>query len=242
MCDQARVDRWLAEFLQRLREAFGDRLVFVGHHGSWARGEARPDSDIDAMLVLDRIEAPDLAAYREAVEAMPDANRLASGFLVSIPELQAWPRSEVLQFFYGCKVLHGSVDGIVSKPRDADLVEDIRRKAAENLFDARHYLLYPHERSESVHKLGYRFKKCFFALQSLVLLREGKFAGRKHDLLRSLSDPDDREVIRVARDWAELEQDRSARPLYYIELLERWSRKMLSRVAAREENQRSASE
>ncbi len=238
MPDQAAVDRWLEDFVERLRRSFRERLVFVGHHGSWARGEARADSDIDTMVVLDRIEAEDLRAYREIVEAMPGARRLASGFLVAIPELRAWARSEVLQFSYGCKVLHGSVEGIVSRPTDADLVEEIRRKAAENLFDARHYLLYPHERSESVHKLGYRFKKCFYALQSWMLLLHGKFFARKEDLLSLLSDPDDLEVVWVTRDWAELEQDRTARPLYYIELLERWSRNMLSRLAAYEENGR----
>lgn len=232
MPDQAAAERWLAEFLERLRERFGGRLVFVGHHGSWARGEARPDSDIDTMVILDYIDAQDLSAYRDIVDAMPEADRVASGFLVSIAELKAWPRSGLLQFFYGCRVLHGSVDGIITKPTDTDLIEDIRIKASSNLFDARHYLLYPHDRAKSVNKLGYRFKNCFYALQSWMLLREAKFLGRKDDILDRLSDDDDREVVRVARDWAELEKDREARPLYYIELLERWSRKMLSRLAA----------
>ena len=46
MLDQVEVSRWLDEFLRRLRERFGDRLVFVGHQGSWARGEATAGSDI----------------------------------------------------------------------------------------------------------------------------------------------------------------------------------------------------
>ncbi len=35
MLDQRTVDQWLGEFLARLKNIFGDRLVFVGHHGSW---------------------------------------------------------------------------------------------------------------------------------------------------------------------------------------------------------------
>jgi len=56
MLTQADVDSWLEEFHQRLLDRFGDRLVFLAHHGSWARGEARPDSDIDAFVIVDRVD------------------------------------------------------------------------------------------------------------------------------------------------------------------------------------------
>lgn len=72
-----------------------------------------------------------------------------------------------------------------------------------------------------------------------MVIRDGKFIARKDDLLKSLSDADDREVIRVARDWWTLEQERGERPLYYIQLLERWSRKMLSRLVTYEDNKQA---
>ena len=40
------------EFLQLLREQFGDRLVALLVFGSVARGTARPDSDVDLCLVI----------------------------------------------------------------------------------------------------------------------------------------------------------------------------------------------
>jgi hypothetical protein len=182
-------------------------------------------------VILDHIEPNDLMVYRDIIYAMPDAKRLASSFLGSISELRVWPRADMVQLYYGCKPLHGTLDGLVDKPIDADFIEDIRIKAAENLHLARHYLLHPHNLSEVVNKLYNPFKCCFFALQSWMLLRDGKFLERKDDLLNSLSDADDREVIRIARDWGELNQDRESRPLYYIQLLERWSRNMLSGIA-----------
>jgi len=233
MLDQAQVDRWLAEYVQRLRDTFGDRLMYVGHHGSWARGEAGPDSDIDTLVILNRIEPEDLAAYRRVVDAMPDSGRLASSALQSISELKAWSRTELAQCYYGCRALHGTLDGLLEKPTDADLIEEVRLKAGENLHHARHYLLHPHDLAQVVHRLRDAFKVCFFALQSWILLREGRFIGRKADLLEALSDPDDRDVVRVSRDWDELEYDRTARPLYYIQLLERWSRRMLERLPPR---------
>lgn len=230
MLDQGVVDQWLAGYVQQLRDTFGDRLAYVGHHGSWARGEAGPHSDIDTWVVLDRVEPEDLEAYRGIIEAMPDSGRLASSCLLSIPELSAWPRTDLAQLHHGCRTLQGTLDGLVEKPTDADLIEEIRLKAAQNLHHARHYLLHPHTLSEVVHRLRDAFKSCFFALQCWILLRERKFIERKVDLLECLPDPDDRDVVRIARDWRELEDDRTASPLYYIQLLERWSRSTLERL------------
>ena len=230
MTDQAAVDHWLAEFVARLRGAFGERLVFVGHDGSWARGEADPDSDIDTMVVVDRIEADDLATFRAVVAAMPEGGRLASGLFNSVAELQARSPSEMMQYFYGCEVLHGSAEGFVPKPGADDLMADVRFKALTNLMHARHYLLYPHDLAKKVHSLRYAFKESFYAVQEWLLARKGTFYARKDDLLPALTDPDDRAVVQVARDWRKTEADRTARPLPYVELLERWSRGMLERL------------
>jgi predicted nucleotidyltransferase len=238
MLDQSQVDAWLAEFLAKLKEAFGQRLRWVGHHGSWASGEARLESDIDCMVVLDRIDEDDLTAVREAVSSVPrglESTRhtleLASGVLRSVSELRLTPRFALVQYFYGCKVLHGTLDGIVNKPEPRDLLEDIKLKVSEDLIAARHYLIfYPHEDSQSVHKLKYFFKCAFYALQSLVLLTQGKFINRKDAIGKYLENEDDKEVVRVIRDWHKLEADRIARPLYYIKLLDRWGRSMIKRL------------
>jgi predicted nucleotidyltransferase len=232
--DEASVRQWLEEFVGRLREAFGSRLVFVGHHGSWARGEAGADSDIDAMVVVDHIDADDLATFRHVIHAMPDGGKLASGLFNAIAELQARSPSEMMQYFYGCEVLHGSVEGIVPEPGVHDLLADVRFKALTNLMHARHYLLYPHDLAQKVHSLRYQFKESFYALQEWVLAREGTWYDRKDDLLRVLTDEDDRGVVIAARDWAHSEDDRRARAEYYVELLERWSRRMLARASGRQ--------
>jgi Uncharacterised protein family (UPF0158)/Nucleotidyltransferase domain len=40
-----------------LRRMYGDRLRAVLLFGSWARGDAHPESDIDLLVVLDRVES-----------------------------------------------------------------------------------------------------------------------------------------------------------------------------------------
>ncbi len=49
----------LDAFLTGLRARFGPRLVSVRLFGSYARGEAHEDSDVDCLILLDRVDPAD---------------------------------------------------------------------------------------------------------------------------------------------------------------------------------------
>ena len=53
--DPLDIQSWMDLFLKELQSVFESRLVFVGLQGSRGRGEGRPDSDIDVVVVLDRL-------------------------------------------------------------------------------------------------------------------------------------------------------------------------------------------
>ena len=48
------LDSYLNALISNCRAAFGKRLLYVGLQGSWLRGEAHENSDIDVMVILDR--------------------------------------------------------------------------------------------------------------------------------------------------------------------------------------------
>ena len=48
----------LSAYRRRLEEQLGGHLVQMTLFGSYARSEARADSDVDVAVVLDRIERP----------------------------------------------------------------------------------------------------------------------------------------------------------------------------------------
>lgn len=52
------VEMAVAETRARLRTIYGNRLVQVILFGSYARGDHGPGSDIDLLILLDRIEDP----------------------------------------------------------------------------------------------------------------------------------------------------------------------------------------
>jgi len=63
--------RWATE---SLREIYGPRLKRLILFGSWARGDARPDSDVDVLVVL---EVP-IGLYKEARRTSRVATRAAA--------------------------------------------------------------------------------------------------------------------------------------------------------------------
>lgn len=79
------IESWLPLWSRAVLERFGGRVLFLGLQGSHARGEAREDSDIDTVLVLDRLDTGIFPASRAA---LPEAGRalLAAG----PEELFAW--------------------------------------------------------------------------------------------------------------------------------------------------------
>ena len=54
------IESWMDLLLKELQIVFENRLVFVGLQGSRGRGEGRPDSDIDVVVVLDRLTTADM--------------------------------------------------------------------------------------------------------------------------------------------------------------------------------------
>ncbi len=54
--DNPALSRLLAEYHERLSAKLGKRLVELKLFGSYARGAARADSDVDVAVVLDRVD------------------------------------------------------------------------------------------------------------------------------------------------------------------------------------------
>lgn len=81
----------------RLKEAFGDNLCSVVLFGSQARRTARPDSDIDIMLVLKDLPSSRLERH-EKVARITDNVRaqfdrpLLSQILLTVEEMRKHPR------------------------------------------------------------------------------------------------------------------------------------------------------
>ena len=109
----------------------------------------------------------------------------------------------------------------------------VRVKILSNLHAVRHYCVFSHDPQKAVERLKTHFKLCFWALQSWFVVTTGHYYERKEQLMQVVDEPVDREVLRIARDWRELAEDRKRQPHYYFEAIEQWGGSLSDRLFER---------
>lgn len=96
---------------QKLKQAYGDRLSDVVLFGSWVRGEAHEESDVDLLVVLEQLDAR--AAERDRIveilfDLEADSRRAIQAFPVDRDALAADDSTFVGSALReGVSVLHG---------------------------------------------------------------------------------------------------------------------------------------
>ena len=215
------IENYLQELIRRLQDEFGERLIYVGLQGSFRRGEADDNSDIDIMVTLDRLDAADLDRYRKIIAALPASER-SCGFISGRAELKNWPRHEICQLLHETKDCYGSL-----RP----LLPDFSRAVVENhiriaIGDLYHLLCHGRIHGapeESADRLRGLYKPVFYILQNSFYLQTGKWVMTKAELAARLSGSDC-EVMQMAltvRSGAEFDTEKA------FTLLFNWCRNFL---------------
>ena len=163
------IQSWMDLFLKELQNVFENRLVFVGLQGSRGRGEGRPDSDIDVVVVLDRLTSADLDAYEGLLDRLPN-RELVCGFVSGRQELAAWERSELFQFARDTRPWLGSLDEILPPVERRDIQRAVHSGACGIYHAAVHNRLH----DKSVPMLGELYKQAGFLLQAKHFLETGR--------------------------------------------------------------------
>jgi predicted nucleotidyltransferase len=176
------ISAFMEQFLQRLDEAFGGRVWFVGLQGSYGRGEATDHSDIDVVLILDVLSAEDLRAYEAMLDTLPHRERIC-GFVSGKAELLSWEPSDLFQFYYDTKPIKGTLDELLSLLDSAAVDRAIRIGACNLYHGCVHNML--HEKSDEILKGLY--KSASFVVQAIAFRQTGRYFSRQKDLLDVVS-------------------------------------------------------
>ena len=182
---------WINNFLQSLNENFKDRVWFVGLQGSYARGEATDSSDIDVVVILDKLTPSDIKNYNNMLDTLPDRD-LICGFISGKDEILHWEPSDLFQFYYDTKPIKGSLDELLSLI-DYSAVKRAIKSGVCNIFHSCvHNML--HEKNEELLKGLY--KNASFVIQAISFIETGTYINRLEDLLSVVS-PDEQKIIRT---------------------------------------------
>lgn len=173
------IDIWMKDFLKALDETFKQRVWFVGIQGSYARGEATENSDIDMVVILDELTINDLQIYDRMLDTL-SYRELICGFLSGKGELMNWDAADLFQFYYDTKPIKGSLDDLLVLIDDTALNRAIKTGVCNIYHGCVHNILY--DKSEDILKGLY--KAASFVVQAIYFKQTGHYIRQQSELLK----------------------------------------------------------
>lgn len=212
---------WLDDFRENLENTFGQRIWFLGLQGSYGRGEATASSDIDLVVILDRVAVCDVQTYSDLLDTFSDRERLC-GFFSGREELRNWDPSDLFQLYHDTTPVVGSLDELLPLI-DADAVKRAIKIGACNIYHGCvHNMLF--DKSQDI--LRGLYKSASFVAQAIGFLQTGKYV-RHQAQLREILESDDRQIVDV---FLNLKNGGTVEFQEMSEILFSWTRKWINQI------------
>lgn len=190
------IETYTDRLLELLKDRFGKRLVYLGLQGSYLRNEAKENSDIDIMAVIDGLTVEDLKRYRETLVDVGEYEK-SCGFLCGKEELAAWNPLEACHLVHTTKDLYGALSEYLPEYTVEDEKNFIRVSVGNLYHELCHRYLYA-DREKNIARLPAACKQVFYILQNLCFIETGVFHNSKAELLCHL-EGQDREVFALSQ-------------------------------------------
>ena len=188
------LDKYLQDLILNCRAAFGGRLLYVGLQGSFLRGEAHENSDIDVMVILDRFSVQDMAAYRGILKRIGFYER-SCGFICGKEEMKRWNPLEVCQLRHTTKDLFGELTEYLPPAAREDEINYVKLSLGNLYHELCHRCIHK-GREENIAAFRGSCKGVFFLVQNLHYLESGRFILSKKELAEAVS-AEDRRVLEL---------------------------------------------
>ncbi|MBR3739571.1 MAG: nucleotidyltransferase domain-containing protein [Clostridia bacterium] len=189
------LNNYLHDLISECRTAFGDRLLYVGLQGSYLRGEAHEESDIDVMVILDRFDLVDMDTYRGILKKIGFYEK-SCGFICGKEEMKRWNPLEVCQLRHTTKDLFGVLTDFLPFATREDEINYVKISLGNLYHEICHRYIHA-DRDKNVRKFRDTCKSVFFLIQNLHYLESGRFVLAKRELKEAVS-PEDRRVLELA--------------------------------------------
>lgn len=182
------INCYMEKLIELLKDRFESRLIYVGLQGSYLRGEATENSDIDVMVVINNLSVKDLEIYRSLIQSLGDFDK-SCGFICSRDDLAHWNPLEICHLLHTTRDYVGKLSELVPTYTKDD-IETFIQVSVNNLY---HAICHHYVHAESNHdmdNLSSIYKGVFFILQNLYYLNNETFVATKNELLSLLKGKD----------------------------------------------------
>ena len=186
---------YILQLAELMKQRIGSRLLYVGLQGSYLRGEATPDSDIDVMVVIDGLGIADMDSYRSVIESLPHFDK-SCGFICGKEDLANWNPLEICHLVNTTKDYYGELKALVPAYTRQDVLNFVKLGLNNLHHEICHRYIHA-GREQNIEALPGTYKAVFFLLQNLYYLKHGEYIATKAELLRRL-DGRDRAVLEQA--------------------------------------------
>ena len=189
------LDKYLADLILNCRMAFGERLLYMGLQGSWLRGEAHENSDIDIMVILDGFSVRDMDTYREILKKIGFYER-SCGFICGKDEMKRWNPLEVCQLCQTTKDMVGVLIDYLPPATREDEINYVKLSLGNLYHELCHRYIHADREKNNARFRG-TCKSVFYLIQNLHFLESGHFILSRKDLKEAVTD-EDRLILELA--------------------------------------------
>ena len=189
------LSKYLDDLILNCRSLFGERLLYVGLQGSWLRGEAHENSDIDVMVILDRLSVQDMDTYRGILKRIGFYGK-SCGFICGKEEMKCWNPLEVCQLHHTTKDLFGVLADYLPTAAQKDEIYYVKLSLGNLYHELSHRYIHT-DRDKNVARFHDTCKCAFYLIQNLHFLESGCFILRKKELKEAVVQ-EDRMILELA--------------------------------------------
>ena len=183
-----KAEEYIQTLTQRLKNEYKNRLVYIGLQGSYLRGEATENSDIDIMVVIRDITVTDLTTYKNIILKLQDYDK-SCGFICGLQELQNWNPLEICHLLHTTKDYYGTLANLVPEYTKND-VRTFVKMSIGNLYHELCHRYVHNSEENNIAMLPFTYKSVFFVLQNVHYLESGVFLETKNELSKALNSTD----------------------------------------------------
>lgn len=216
------INPWMEQYQKTVQDLFSSRILFIGLQGSYGRNEAGENSDIDVVLILDKVSLSDLKQYKRAIKTLPETSFIC-GFVSGKQELAGWCRADLFQFYHDTIPYYGDLDKIIPEITEADIRSAILLGACNLYHACSHNFIH----GEAMKSLKALYKSAFFILQAKHYLESGNYI-RSHTELKDVLLGTDLKILQSAGQIKTAEASQNSLE-QYSELMLYWTSELINK-------------